>query len=582
MNKSNNRSTDGFSFKERLFLTVLLAVGAPTMLFVTGALDIYANNVAELEFVLGDFIVWNIIFSICTSAVIVAILLPMKRRLFDYTFAVLFWLSFALFLQGNYLNFSLSSLSSDGTSGITAIQIAVNTVIWLLLGAGIIISVRLFMSYRRGLIKSVATVVLVTIIGLQLVSTASLVLTTDIFLSHSSRVKANDERSCGRTVLSYENLGSVGKSNNIVYFIIDRFDYSFYLEALNTCPEIFEGLDGFTCYEDGLALYPRTYPSIPYLITGVEQDFTVSRKRYFSYAYENSEFLDALYENGYSINIYSDIFYSYETAEDMDFVSNRTAEGSEYKIKDSSGLGMKLALVSMYRYLPYLAKGLITVSTSDFSSHVLYDSQFPRYTTDMKELWQTLNNGEIKFGTSDKSYSFIHFSGTHTPYLYTENFNTALMPVSTLSALKQSFKIIDRYLSEMKRLGVYDNATIVITGDHADIGSDHEPPLNPHTIPIFFKASGDSEGFETSEAQVAQENIIPAVLKSEGIKLSGLPLALGDISEGDEIARRYYFQCRDRRISTRYVQYEYEIIGSARDYKSWVIKKQYPVGNIYN
>ena len=582
MTNCENNTAKEFSFKERLTLTLLLAFAAPVMLFVTGAMDIYANNLAELEFVLADFILWNILFSLCASAIIIAILLPLKRRFFDYTFAVLFWLSFTLFLQGNYLNFGLGSLSGDGTSGATVAKTVINTVVWVIIGAGIVISTWLFARRHRGILKSVATVVLVTIIGLQIITTASLMLTTDIFMSHENRVLSNDEMADGKTVLSYKNLANVGSSRNVVYFVIDRFDYRFYLDAMEKCPEIFEELDGFTCYEDALALYPRTYPAVPYLITGVEQDFSMPREDYFDYAYENSEFLKKLSENGYKINIYSDIFYSYESAEELTFIANTSVESAEYEINDGAGLGMKLALVSLYRYLPYLAKPLITVGTGSFSSHVSYDSEFPRYTTDMRNLWLALTEDSMELADYDKSFSFIHFSGTHTPYLYDESFNKAVGSVSTLSATKQSFKIINRYLSEMKRLGVYEDSTVIITGDHASIGSDSDTPMNPHTVPILFKPSGSSDGFEKSAAPAAHENIIPSILKSEGMSPEGLASALGDIPENAQIPRRYYFQCRDKQASTKYIQYEYEIVGSARDYRNWIIKKQYSVGNIYS
>ncbi len=577
MTKEESTVKTEFSFKERLVLTLLLSIIAPSMFFIVGAIDVYANNISEFEFVLGDFILWGVIYCVFWTAVLIGILLPLKGAWFDYTYSVIFWLSFGMFLQGNYLNFGLNSLTSDGAADVSWLNLILNSAIWLAIGFGIIFSVKVFIHRFRNLIRTVAVITLVTVIGMNGLSLLTTVLTTDIFISHEDRVSSSDGKL--PSVLSYKNIRTLGEDSNIVYFVIDRFDYHYYEQALRECPEVFDELDGFTCYQDGLSLYPRTYPSVAYMITGVEHDFTRERAEYFKHAYESSDFLDTLRDNGYSINVYTDKYYSYESA-DCTNSDNEAAVYPEYTVKNSGLLGMRLALVAMYRYFPFIAKPVITLSTASFTEHVIRDSEYPRYTTDMRDLYLSLTEDELEIST-DKNFSFIHFSGTHPPYLYDENFNEAVVE-TPMSALKQSFKIINRYISEMKRLGVYDDATIVITGDHANIGLNNVLPLAPQTVPIFFKSAGESEGdFVKSDAPVAHENVIPAILKSVGLAADGMPKALGDISAGDDVVRKYYYQCLDTQNTSSYTQFEYEIIGSARDFKSWTIKKQYSVGDIY-
>jgi len=111
----------------------------------------------------------------------------------------------------------------------------------------------------------------------------------------------------GDYLLTYENLGVLGSESNVVYFVIDRFDWEYYAWAREKAPEIFYNLDngGFTYYDDAISLYPRTFPSIAYMVTGVENDFSQSCEDYFASAYGRSEFMRQLYRAGYTVNIYT-------------------------------------------------------------------------------------------------------------------------------------------------------------------------------------------------------------------------------------------------------------------------------------
>ena len=57
----------------------------------------------------------------------------------------------------------------------------------------------------------------------------------------------------------------------------------------------------------------------------------------------------------------------------------------------------------------------------------------------------------------------------------------------------------------MKRLGVYDDATVVITGDHPWAVDDHVEPTQPRPTALFVKEAGAAEKpLRVSTAQVSQ------------------------------------------------------------------------------
>lgn len=59
---------------------------------------------------------------------------------------------------------------------------------------------------------------------------------------------------------------------------------------------------------------------------------------------------------------------------------------------------------------------------------------------------------------------------------------------------KGAFKMVFDYLDELKRLGVYEDATIVITADHGQWPSngDREPMTGPRLTALFVKPAGSA------------------------------------------------------------------------------------------
>ena len=121
-------------------------------------------------------------------------------------------------------------------------------------------------------------------------------------------------------------------------------------------------------------------------------------------------------------------------------------------------------------------------------------------------------------------------------------------------------------------MGLYENATIIITGDHASVGSDAEDPFFAHLTAIMLKPCGESEGeMKTSSAPIMQEDLHATVLDILGIDAElGYGRSILDISEGEERTRRYHF-IRDVKEDGTHEIVIYEIVGSAADLGNWSV-----------
>lgn len=567
------KAYNGYTVKEKWLPSLLLALFAPITLFFFGPFEIYGNNMSEFKFVLWDFWLLCGAMALILAGVVFGILMLLRGRAFNICFGLFFGLSLMFFLQGNYLSLGAGSLAGDGVGEtISTTKSIVNIIIWILVVAGCVVAMLLLDKFKD-LIRQIATVGVVALVGMTLISFLVISLTTDVY-SHEKTGYMGDT-DIDNEVLTVKNLDTLATDNNIVIFIVDRFDYTYYDKAMAECPEIFDDLDGFTHFGDYITLYPRTYPGVPHIMTGVETDFSMSREEYFKTAYSSSPYLAELKELGFDINVYTDSFYGYENATHMrDFISN-TSGNVSYEIINRSSLSWDMARVSLYRYLPFLMRDTLgDISTTTYDKYVNYDSPAALFRTDMKNVYTELTNGPFTFRKAKNGVSYIHIAGCHTPNKYGPDFNPATPEEKSDSnvGMKQSFKIISAYINEMKRLGVYEDSTIIILGDHCDIGSDHEGPYKPHITGLLAKPAGVSEGeIKESKAQIGSGDIFATVLTAAGSdKASDYGVNIFDIPEDEERTRPYHFQILEGFFPNGiYKDAIYEVVGSGLELENW-------------
>ncbi|MBQ3507760.1 MAG: hypothetical protein IJA91_04345, partial [Clostridia bacterium] len=560
---------NGYTVKEKWLVSLLLSLFAPLTLCCFGPFEIYGNNMDEFKFVLWDFWILCGLVALAGAAVLFGLLMLLRGRAFDVCFGLIFGLSFMLFIQGNYLSLGSGALAGDGVGEtISMTQNVINLVIWIVVVAACIVAMLLLHKFKE-ILRLAATVAVVALVGMTVISFAVISLTTDVYASEKTGYQG--DVSLTNEVLTVKNLDTLATDNNIVVFIVDRFDYTYMDKALEECPEVFEDLDGFTHFSDYITLYPRTYPGVPHIVTGVENDFSGTRGSYMKDAYSESPYWQALKEQDFDINVYTDDYYGYVNATHMrDFVSN-TSGNVSYKIIKRAGLSVDMIRISLYRYVPFLVRHTLgNVSTPMYDKYVDYALEDPEYSTDMKGVYDVLADEEFTFRSAENGISYIHISGCHLPNRYNPDFAPAQSAEKSDSnvAMKVSFKIISSYIQEMKRMGVYESATILILGDHCNIGSDTILPNKPHVTTLLAKPAGVSEGeMKESKAQVGAQDVLATVLVAAGSdKAADFGENIFEIPENVTRSRRYQFQLVQGTLyEGNYINAEYEILGPGRD-----------------
>ena len=568
---------------KKLLPSALLSLAAPLTVCVFGPFDIYYGNINEFLFSLGDFLPACLLFALCAAVVIFAALMLMRGIAYEIGCALVAGVSLMLFVQRGYLNMGISSLAGDVDS---AVEIGLganilNAVIWLAVCAGSVCAVVFLRKKYSDTVMTVTVIAMVALIGMQLVSFGVISITSDVYVPVMERA---DKEAGGQQsepmVLTYENIGELSEGKNIVFFLVDRFDAKYYRRMLTSDPDFFNGLDGFTYFDDYTSLYARTYPAVASILTGKDHDYLTNESKADKFANfygDGGGHLGTLKSYGYDINVYTEKSYVYTDASVMDEYVDNTSGVDEYYIDSKWSLAKDMLRLSLGQMLPLCAKNAVGyLSTPTFNSHAVYETvegEFMVNESSTADLMGRIEQKDFVKNDSKGQFTFIHLYGCHDT-TKTSNENIEI-----------TFELIYHYIEQMKEMGVYEDATIIITGDHAAalsdskmIGAASKNDDGTRVTAMLFKKSGDSgTALATSSAQISQDELWNTIFESEGLESEKSGESFFDIPEGVDRERRYIFEMykNSKNNDLKYNRlYEYKIAGTANDGDNWIIVKE--------
>lgn len=190
----------------------------------------------------------------------------------------------APYIQGNALNPNLGTL--DGTpiqwESMTLTMLA-NLAVW-----AVIFLIPYVVAYLKPrLWRGLMIFISILMIGMQSVALVSLIVKNDYIGSVSNGY------------LSNSTIYEVSPKNNVIMFVLDRYDRVYAEEVFKRWPEIKESLTDFTFYDNVIGSYSRTFPSINYLLTGVEEHYDIPIDEYIQKAWTEGTFLKDIKNAGY-------------------------------------------------------------------------------------------------------------------------------------------------------------------------------------------------------------------------------------------------------------------------------------------
>lgn len=460
-----------------LFSIITIGIFMPSSLFLGNIDEFSIDYVRALPIILFCSLLLFVV------ELIVGVLLSKFKTIFEIYLNLIFGLTLGFYLQGNFLNGKLPQLNGKEivweNSSVSAILSAVVWIACLLL-------VQVFYFVNSRIFEKVRFYGGYFISAMQFLTLLVLVFST-------TRVVSNE------VVVTKNGQFELGSRNNVVVFVIDTLDAKWAEQYINANERWRDTLKDFVYFDNVVAGGAPTVLGMPLLFTGQTYDYPyeMTKDQYYRQAYEKSTFFSDLKRNGYTINLYTSA--SVLNHADIKDIDNVIA--GEYIVAKKSGFAKCLYELTFYYAMPYQLKKHFVFYSGDFSDYISVKAA-EEYKFDDPQFYQEFRQNGLSKGKQQKTFVLYHMFGAHSPYSMNENCEKVSEEETTLEKqIHGSMKIISEYFDEMKRLGIYDSSTIIITADHG--GEDlYQNPA------VYIKQPGNqSEG-------LLEVNSSPATFKN--------------------------------------------------------------------
>ena len=562
-------------WRMRLFWAALAAGFLSLTLFIVSPVEIVASSASSLTFGLAD--VWWLILG---SGILVAVLLAfaisaLRGKAFRVAIALVLAVGVCAWLQAIALNKGLPV--ADGRAvpwhDYTTITV-ISAAVWVCaLAVAITLALRVPKVFR-----ALATALCALVAIIQLIGAASLVINPT-----GSSILGNPDT----IVATGEGLYTVSSKDNVIVFILDTMDSGHVLEFLDDDPELLDAFTGFTYYADSTGKMIPTHNAVPTLLTAHSMADYGDYWTWANNMYPDSTFLDDMLAAGYDLGIYScESFWNNETGE---YLAERTinihaASAGEGVAPDPVGTIRILWRCAFYRGSTWLLKRFFWFYTDQLNNSMIADdasvfNETAPYTYDDARWYRNLQNVGLSTveGGECGSFRFIHLLGSHEPFLVDEN-GVNVSPFNTTEErqTKGSLLMVGEYLQQLRDLGLYDDATIIVTADHGEWYYTAEHLKHPSCPIMMIKPGG----------QTAEEAAKPLVFSDVPVSHDDFQsTVLEAMGASDEVVSRYGTSILDlddsprirTYITSRWLSYddhrevldEYVIDGYALDINNW-------------
>ncbi len=494
-----------YSLREsRIVLKMALpAVGA--WFFMHGVYlpnELYLHNMGDFAGGFGGFF---LILIVCTLALVVlfaaAQIFLLPKWAVKGSNLLIAAMTIMAYVQNLFLNGKLAVLNGSEQTWPFAVK-AGNAAAWIL--AAIVL---LALGYHKKSTIKLWMGICIYIVLIQAATLGYLVVTADF-----------SEKSQSAALTTQHSL-ELSEGNNVLVFVLDRLESKWTQELMDMEQDFFEPLSDFTFYRNATSQFADTRTSIPYMLTGTEWQEGMGNE-YGRYAYENSTFLQDVKKKDFDIGIYTDIGNTSEQIYDLT-ANYKTGVRRSYKFWDTFATMWNCA---MYQTAPFLAKSSYAYYTSDIAEMV-----------DEPEVWSTENdipfyerlNKDGLSVTDDypNAFRFYHMRGAHEPYYLSEDlkYNKTGRDTNVYSQMKGSLRIVYAYLEQLKALGLYEDATIIITADHGQQTQFVEEAAKPDKtlMPTLMvkKAGEHHDALVLNEAPVSHREYLATLAQTMGVEV---------------------------------------------------------------
>ena len=363
--------------------------------------------------------------------------------------------------------------------------------------------------------EQMRTVCLIVSLALFAAQTAALVTTW-----------APEDKTAPNYQLSGEDQFTFSTGENIIFITLDQFNPLIFEEQLELDPSLAEIFRDFLYFDNMSSCYSFTFPSLMYLGTHVYFDTSVPTKEAVYNAWHSDtaqNFYDELHRRDYQVNLFMEANYAALGAENMLGKADNVVEAGKLVVTPQF---FEFVLdMSLYRYMPVMLKNDFCVSTGG-----IVDISAYRGVTKLRinyDFRSSLEKEGLRLTDEHNVFNWYHMQGAHFPYVVDyDGYLCAEADTGREEQLHGYLAALGAFFEELKEIGVYDDAAIIISADHGY--------FECFQAVCLVKLPGETrEAMEVSSAPVAQEDIMPTILSAAGADYSAYGTTVFDWNEND-------------------------------------------------
>lgn len=506
--------------------------------------ELYLRNPGEFT---GNFAPFLAIMVYCAVLVAILVLLGelflLPKAIKHYMNIFIMGVTFMGYLQNIFLNGKMKILDGEEQVWPAAVQIA-NILLWLL-----VIAVLFVICTKKQAAMKAGRALCTYIVLIQTVTLVYLIATTDL-----SGYKQSE-------ALTVRNSLEVANGQNVLVFVLDRFDSSWMETVYEEDADFCGPLSDFTFYRNATSQFANTGPGIPYLLTATAWKEAYGTN-YDTYAYQDSSLLQDIKEQDFDLGIYTNV--SYVSDQLYGSISNYEATvGKTYDIGTTMSTMWKCA---MYQTTPFLLKHSFLYYSDDIERMVKApqvwntENDFP-FSEDLRK------NGLTVSGDYAKAFRFYHMHGAHEPYTFSEDmkYDKTGRESNLYSQIRGSMKIVYLYMEGLRALGKYDDATIIITADHGQqtdfIEETGKPQKASSPVILIKEPYVQQDHMQIKDVPVSQAEMIASMVRTIGMDSQKYGATLDEAVNDPEKERTFL------KLYPEFVRYT--IVGDVWDIGNW-------------
>lgn len=541
--------------EKNLVMVVLSWFLLSFMLIVFGPMEIFFGNATQFDFIFSDFALWVSLLCLIITAIGTGITLLLPKKIGEVLISVVFGCSLAGYIQVMFINKGLDLLGLNPDGYTPALSQAISNIcIWLVIIA--VITVLCF--WKNAIWKKMVSYLSALLIAIQVVALVSLVVT-------------GGEEAYSRGDEDWHFTGAeqytVSGKNNVILIVLDYFSNAYIPEEVAKYPDAFDFLHDFTFYNNADCTYFGTFPSLNHMLTGYEMDPTIPINQWFEESWTNEKtksFYKELHNHNYKVNVYTEDSQMIRGENDVAMLSEALSNVrnlTTYVQVDTPLLLKTMTKMSGYRFAPYAMKNLFYTNVGEYTD-IVKD----------KDNWIRHQNFDFKQGLEEKSlvvdndsnYMIVqHLMGVHQ-YNNTALGDEAKDNTTREETIKGCLHVTELYMEELKKAGVYDNATIIITSDHGSFESPYCQPI------LFVKTPNEQhETYQETDAPVSHDDIMATIATLAGLKSEKYGSSYFDFHSGDQRERTFYLRVFDENYPSKRC-YNLDQEGADNVYKGYV------------